>query len=228
MLERFLKSLVVALISLALGAGCTRGNPGGSSRVTIQTPARDKLSALSLPAGRTACWGVNVTGSGIDGTAATSCSPAMGVIAGFQAAGGTISLSVPKGSARKIDLLAYLLPSGASACPALGKPLPPALLTNIYQMGTVTADLTKDEEEVQITAVFPGLANSISTALNMPLACTASSESPIATGTTFGFNTGSTYLEATAGDGSKLIGRSGGVTGQKVLSHASGMKLIVQ
>lgn len=177
MTVRFLKSLIMAFLCLAFFAACTR--PGGqtTSRLVIQVPASlQKVGALSIPANRKACWGANITGPGISGDGASTCSPGTGVTAGYAVSGETISAQVLKGSDRKIDLYLYLLAvNDESNCPGMAAVFPPGHLTSIFLMGSATTDFVDDTTEVEITATYPGDANHLAAALAMPTTCTGNS-----------------------------------------------------
>ena len=177
---RILKSLIPAFYCLAFAAACTRPGSGGTSRIVIQSPQNfGKVGTLSLPAGRTACWGANITGEGVRGANASACSPATGVTAGYKPSGEEISAQVAKGQNRKIDLYVYLLPAGSTAaCPGMAAVIPPAQLMDTYLVGSATADFVEDTTVVEITATFPGLSQNLAATHSMPATCTANAGVP--------------------------------------------------
>ena len=79
-------TLLLVAIALSGISGC---NPapakGESSIIRIITPnSQGKVGDLTgLPASRKACYGINVTGPGIEGVADSQCHPETGIIGGF-------------------------------------------------------------------------------------------------------------------------------------------------
>lgn len=170
--------ILVLVIGISLSFGCSRqaADNGNSSRIVIQAPGgQGKVGALSFPANRKACYGINVTGDGIDGAVGSVCSPATGVVAGFVEPGQQISASVPQGSNRKLELFVYLMPENDnSTCPGMSPTFSASQLTNIYSVAIVNGlSLNKPEQIVELTAVFPGVANHLAAAMSMPATCVA-------------------------------------------------------
>jgi hypothetical protein len=142
--------------------GCSRKQEGLSS-ISIKMPAvHGKVGALTaLPAGRVACYGVSIRGSGISGIPSNSCHPELGQTLGFVAAGETLQASVPKGAGRTFDVYLYLEPSGESnPCPNMGNSFTALSSQNLYLIGTLpSVDLVKETETITITTTYPGDAN---------------------------------------------------------------------
>jgi hypothetical protein len=139
-------------------AGCQRPSAlsDTSSVIDIKAPilTKGKLQALegiegSLPAGKKACFGIDVKGAGIKTSAPTSCSSQLGVHTGFVEEGANLSLTVPMGESRVFRLLMLLVNTGA-ACPALGVPFlsagsPFSAIYNAGQSGPIKVDSTSME-----------------------------------------------------------------------------------
>lgn len=170
--------ILVLTLGIALSFGCSRqaADNGNSSRILIQAPGgHGKVGALSFPVNRKACYGINVTGNGIEGAAGTTCSPSTGVIAGFVEPGQQISAAVPQGSDRTLELYVYLLPENdSSSCPGMSPAFSATQLLNIYRVAKVEGlSLNKPEQVIELTAVFPGVNNHLAATFSMPATCTA-------------------------------------------------------
>lgn len=213
------------LLSFTLGTsfvlGCSRPVSHSSTKIVIQAPAPyGKAGAMAaMPSNRKVCYGVNIFGPGIDQAPATTCNPAMGIVAGFVESGKEISLSVPQGSSRTIELFAYLLSGPSGDCPTVGKVLTPAMLLNTYKVASAE-DITVQgaSQTVEMTASYPGDANYLAATLNMPATCTTAVSGPASGHANFHVSAGA--QEAT-GTGLKLKARIGSVQGTKMLSNAN-------
>ncbi len=183
-MERWLVLIIISAFML----GCQRDKPGGSSTITIQVPRAANtanktggVGAMSaLPTDRKVCYGINVSGPGINGESGNSCSPPTSIRAGFVEPGSEVSVSVPKGSNRVVHLFAFLgEPGQTSPCPEFASNLSPSQLVHTYKIGTATnIDISADQTVVEITADFPGLSNHIAAQLGLPATCTAGATPP--------------------------------------------------
>lgn len=177
------------MVSLA-SAGCQRAPVnGGSGRLIIRAPkslnAFNKTggvgSMASMPSDRKACYGVRVTGKGIDDGATSQCNPLSGIRVGFVEPGKEIVVQVPKGPGRTVELYAYLLPTGSSdACPsqAFQSDLKPEYVVATYKIGVAPNLEVAQDTPVDIVASFPGVSNTIASDLSLPAACTAVTPAP--------------------------------------------------
>lgn len=223
-MARCLKLIFTCGLLFALG--CDRPT-GKSTKITIQAPAaHGKVGALAaLPANRKACYGVNLIEPEVTGTPATQCNPRMGIVAGFKESGEQISVSVNKGSGRTLELYLFLEDTGANdPCPPMGQVLTPAQLLNTYLIGTVS-NLTIEgtEQIVEITAVFPGVANYLAQTMAMPATCTVAAN-PIGPNPKFSVSSG---MQMAVGTGVKLKARLGAAAPAQTLT-GSGHKLIIK
>ena len=206
--------LVLILISSFVTLGCQRDKAGGSSTITIQVPRAlntdNKTGGVgamgALPSDRKVCYGVNVSGPGITVQPANACSPPPSIRAGFVEPGTEVSVSVPKGSGRVVELFAFLGEPGQTApCPAFSPSLSPTQILRTYKIGTASnIDISAEVTVVEITADFPGLSNNIAQQLSLPASCTAGGGQNNAPG----FNTSSGRGIATNGT-MKLYGGFG-------------------
>lgn len=209
-------------------SGCSRPVSNHSTKITIQAPVTlGKIDSLAtMPANRKVCYGVNISGPGIKPEAVTvTCAQTgmtakldVGLLAGFVEPGQEVSLDVPSGSERRIELFAYLLAVGnmATPCPKFDKFLSPNMLTDIYKVGTAENILIQGAQQtVEMTADYPGDNSHLAASLNLPANCAASAPSSHG-----GFQVSSGMQEA-AGTGIKLKARIGSVQGATTLSNAN-------
>ncbi len=204
-----MRQFLIAGFLLILISGCTR-KTNKPSTISIRAPAESshKVGALSaLPAGRKACYGVNITGPGIPKTAATSCSPETGVVAGFVNPGDLIEAQVERGSNREIKLFIFLQNLGENnPCPQMGASFAASQLSQIYLVGTTSnIEISQEVQTVNIEANFPGVAQNIAVTSSLPSTCVAAN--PQTSGRR-GFRVATASQFAT-GTGIKMIGRVG-------------------
>lgn len=163
------------LATLAISVGCTRSEvPEGHGLIQIVTPPRSALESkmtkqgLALPAYLKPCYGVNVTGDGIADTRENACSPAVGFTGGTVGAGERLSVAVPKGNNRSIELHVVLVQND-EACPNLNA----ALLgqsqnrSRTFRSGATSGvSVTGDTQDVEVTLAFPGVLNDLEASAN--------------------------------------------------------------
>lgn len=180
--EQLLSHFYRILLLCVLATACSRAGKDNSSSLIIHTPTLEQLSQrkglsgfATIPANRKACYGVNITGLGID-EYKDSCSPSTGVVVGFVEAGKPIEAFAPRGTNRKIELFLYLMPSGETGpCPVMGKNLGGTTLRSTYLVATAeNVSLLNDTETVSLTIDFPGAANSIAEQFQLAATCSPS------------------------------------------------------
>lgn len=157
--------LFCTLALAALLCGCTRPASELTSTVTIQPPRSgffDRVSSQALtglPAGKKACFGVEVSGPGVPQVSAGSSCVQLGIFAGFTE-GESLSLEVPRGAQRTFQLFLHLV-DAADPCPDFQSGfMTSANAQKTYLAGSATGvTIEKTEETVGISASFPGEAN---------------------------------------------------------------------
>lgn len=162
--------------------GCDRALDQRSQGLQIPTPSLQQLiksnheglqsasAEGAWPADKKICFAVSVTASDIPSNS-SACSPRVGVVAGFVEAGSTLEVMVPKGSARKIELYAFLQTLGG-ACPQMKSPFSDDQVTHVYKVGEVARINIQDANAVvEIQAKFPGLGQHLAQQLNAPATC---------------------------------------------------------
>lgn len=213
-------TLISFTIFLSL-MGCSR-KPMELSKVSIEMPSvHGKVGALAaLPVGRVACYGVSISGSGINSIPASTCAPALGATFGFVPAGGTLYAEVSKGTSRTFDVYLYLQPTGENnPCPNMGSAFANLSSQNLYNIGTLASvNLEKDVENITITTTYPGDANHLYAVNAYSSSCL-----PVVTAPRSGYQISSS-MGVTTGTGYILQGRVGRVVNGPELT-GTGYKL---
>ncbi len=178
-MERLLFFASGLILSFPLITACSRNGRAPSSVSSISIPA-SKLAKLreAIPAGRTPCFGVNVTGSNIPSVTGSSCSPATGILGGYVPAGQDVSVTVASGQTINIDLYLYLLPEGSTAaCPVMTPDFPASQLPDTYIVGTASnINVNSAVVSVDMTVNFPASNQNVTQQIaSIPAACKVAS-----------------------------------------------------
>lgn len=158
-----MRIFAVILIAVAL-LGCTR--PESKSKISIQMPDRAAFlqsikSQEALPASKKACFGINVTGSGISASTPGITCGGVGLYSGFVGEGEVLQVSeVPNGD-KTFELLVYLVDL-AQPCPAFNLGSIQSERANLYSSGSTTANIAGDTT-ITISLNFPGESSSLAT-----------------------------------------------------------------
>lgn len=181
-MKKFVGGILITfsyLVGIAILFGCSRGiQRNSSTSIVLQVPGASQngssVGALaSLPANRKACFGLNITASDI-GSQPQTCGPNTGIVAGFVEPGGTIEVSVPKGSNRKFDLYLFLEAEGENVpCPSMATAWGGGVaIASTYLVGSIEGvELDDDVETLNIDATFPGTSTNLAQQLNLPSSC---------------------------------------------------------
>ncbi len=221
------RKLLLHTALLFLAVACSRGvdKLASSSSVTIRTPNSLVSSGgagtlVALPAGRAACYGINILGAGPDDY--SSCGPMMGIFEGFVPAGGAVTLDVPSKKTVKIQLFLYLKASGStSPCPEFLPEIPASQIADTYLVGeSANVYIDGGEMSVTINGTFPGVSQNIAQTLSLPASCTASSTSGP---TNFSVSAGAQTM---TGTGFNMTARAG--KPMKQVLTGTGFKMIVR
>lgn len=121
------------------------------------------LAGQSFPSGMQVCYGISIVAADLP-ESKNACSGTMGLFGGFVAAGGELSLMVPRGEGRTINLYAFLTEPAAS-CPAWNSAFHEngTNYLKTYRVGSAAGVSTQSDVTVQITANFNGLQSSVAT-----------------------------------------------------------------
>ena len=227
---RTLSKVIFILVSLT-SIGCQREALDTNAVIKFQVPQANNtfnkagsVGAMSaMPSNRKACYGVNITGPGIGTSKANLCSPSTGLTAGYVEPGANIELSVPRGSARKIEVFAFLQDVGQNnACSQFNPSMSAAELLNTYRIGSTTVDIQSAVVEVNISMDFPGESNHLASLLTLPSSCTSTAGSPNRPG--FGVN----GLSGVASSGSVVLYGNVRLSGSGQSASNGSVKLIAQ
>jgi hypothetical protein len=183
-LKQPLKILICGLGLLTAGCSAKTALSTDGSQVSITFPTAAQLSAgharvqgLSVASGydfTLACFAVNVTGQNIPSTTSGNCAIATGVFQGFVAPGGSLSITVPSGTARELDVFSFQRASSSDPCPTAGN-LRGLDLTKIVRVGEIPSfDALSAVVNLSVDLVDPGTTANIITQYSMPNSCSAS------------------------------------------------------
>ena len=193
LLIHLLKSLFILPLGgaalLAIGCSGKVSLDSGGSSVSITFPkAAEKSSQHGLAQGLStgydfsrSCYAVNVTGSGITSTT-LSCSMPVADFQGFVGPGDSISINVPNGTARKLEVFSYLRASSSDPCPTSNAGFHGLDVTKISRVGQVDSfDTLVPVVNLTVDLVDPGTTTVVSQ-YSLPAVCTATSAGTPRTG----------------------------------------------
>lgn len=171
-----LRSILCCLLLLV--SACQR-KVEDSASVTIKFPSSQslqKVGALSAVDATKICYVANVMGSGIAEQAKT-CDIKRGILAGSVAPGAELSVTVPTGSNRTVEIYGVLRNSASEPCPSVqnGWPVP---LTRVYFLGHASnIEVRPPTTTVDISIALPDTSQNILAQYSMPATCNISSAS---------------------------------------------------
>lgn len=163
------------LFTLPLLVSCQRQAEDTAS-LKIQLPSASSfqkgVSAFSQISPTLVCYVVNVTGPGIvDST--KSCDIKRGIFAGSAAPGTELSVTVPSGANRNVEIYGVLRASSSDPCPTVQTGWPYSL-DRVYFLGRVTGiDVRPPTTTVNMTITLPDPSQNILTQFSMPGSCSA-------------------------------------------------------
>lgn len=163
---------VLLLLSLLSLLSCTRAsNTQNKSTLKFdfsKVQSKNSVLVSNFPETSQICYGVNVMGPDIAPRAIT-CGPQLGLTAGFVASGSELSIEVPSGEHRQVELYMYL-PLPGEACPLVDQSKIDSSL--LYKVGTKSeVSFNTPEVTLEIPVVFPGYDHSIHDDLALPASC---------------------------------------------------------
>ena len=189
-MARFGTLLVLGASTLLMvSCGLVKPNGGEDATVRIRFPAvatlnevrkPDAVGTLAAADFAKSCFIVNVTGSGITPgmdpnapvAAGVSCDIKRGVFKGSVKPGDQIAITVPYGTARRLEVFAYQRDAETDACPALGADFGKLSKEKIIRVGLVeTFDTTARDVVVPVELRMPASNVNIITQYGMSLAC---------------------------------------------------------
>ena len=206
--------------SLLIGCGTSQSSTSAHLSVSFPQAAIQAASSSSSTYDFSrACFAINVTSSDIPSAKKNSCDVSRGIFQGFVAPGGSVTLTVPKGSARKLEVFSYLRASAAASCQSLvdfGSFAP----NKITRVGLVpTFDTQTDNVTLDVTLTAPATSDNLVTQYSLASTCSVgdaqqASSAAITSG----------HVHSTGG---KLVIEAS-ISGQKNNVHLSGGALQIQ
>jgi hypothetical protein len=187
--SNFLKYLLNPSLILSLGLllSCQPSGQQSGSSVVLKFPTAAQLSSkaqnMSLGAFdfSRACFAANITGNGIQNLPPTTCDVPTGVHSDFVAPGSSVSLSVPKGTARRLEIFSYLKNNASDPCPNSKNGFQGLDLTKIARIGQVNSfDVAASVENVSVEVMAPLNGVNAITQYALPLSCLPKTNVPSA------------------------------------------------
>lgn len=178
---RRLKYRVLTALVIFSVFGCAPPTNSSRSKISIRLPGAstgassskaESVSASSAYDFSLACYAVNVKGSDIPALkSAGTCDIPRGIFAGFVAAGGSLTLDVPRGSARSLEIFSFLRDSSTAPCPTLHD-FGSLARNKIARVGRVPSfDTQAAEVELEVTISAPAAGVSVVSQYSLPSSC---------------------------------------------------------
>lgn len=221
-LSNSLSLLVLCFVPFVLGS-CAK-TTGEDSRITIRFPdgksqasnTSEKVSAMNFDFSL-ACYAVNVTAETIPLAPPRTCEIPIGVFAGFIPAGGQISLMIPNGYKRKLEVFAYQRSSLSESCAALSGGFGSVNKSKVARVGEVLSfDTVQPSVELVVSVSPPPSGVNILTQYSLSNAC-ALAGSPSGEGTARVTLGGGTLTSSSF----KIVGSVSAQTNEQVLTSSS-------
>ena len=211
--------ILSAALVLFVQFGCSK-KAADTSTVILQftdnSSSSQKVGSLSVGL-QDACFIANIKGEGIISSKAGSCDVEVGVFGGSVDKNGTLTLTVPRGNSRKLEIYAYFRASTAVPCPALDKGFGNLDRTLVAKVGeNPSFNIDQPEVTVPVTVSAPAAGVNVGTQFSMPATCIASNTTTPKS--TRGISAGGGRLMSTS---FVLDGRINGVQKEARLSSTS-------
>lgn len=123
------------------------------------------------------CYAVNITAADLPITTTGQCDLPIGVFQGFVPPGTSISVDVPRGKSRKLQILAYQKVSVSDPCPTGRTNISDLALARLAQVGMV-ASFDAEAEEVTLHVKMTAPTTTLAQQMAMPAACQPSNGLP--------------------------------------------------
>ncbi len=220
-----LLSVVFSVIVITGFVGCGSKKATDSARVTLSFPKIDAKTAQSKSESAAAsydfslaCFAISVTASDITPSGGGTCDIAVGIFYGFAAPGTSVSLVVPSGSARKMEVFAYRRTSLSETCPTGKTNLKDLEIERLSRVGVISSfDVSPPEVSVNITLTEP--SGNVVSQYSLPTSCLpVSAPPPTATPTADRPRTSTAGLAA---GGKQTLSTSSGYRGEISVGQSS-------
>lgn len=217
-----LLSLLV-LCSVPFVLSSCANSAGEDSRITIRFPdgksqASEKVSAMNFNFSL-ACYAVNVTADSIPLAQPRTCEIPIGVFSGFTPAGGQISLMIPNGFRRKLEVFAYQRSSLNESCAKVSGGFGSVSKSKIAKVGEVLSfDTVQPNVDLVVNVSPPASGVNLLTQYSLPNTCSIA-----------GAPSGEGMAHVTLGHGNllsksgniKIVGSVSAQTNEQVLTSSS-------
>lgn len=222
--KKSLFSSVLTLVTLTLILSSCGKKEDPDSKITIRFPdgksqssnSNQKVSAMNFDFSL-ACYAVNVTADTITQTLPKTCEIPIGVFAGFIPAGGQVSVIVPNGYKRKLEVFAYQRSSATEACATSSGGFGTVNKSRIARVGEVLSfDTVQPVVDLAVKVLAPSTGVNLLTQYSLPNTC-AVAFTPKGSGSS-GLTLGQSTLTSAS---YKVFGSVSAQTNQKVLTSSS-------
>ena len=174
-------------LCLAMLLSCQAKSPSGTSSLNIHFPAasqmpdqirdqaKGKVQSLATKSYdfSKVCYSANISGVGIPAASQnSSCDIQMGIFSGFVAPGGSVSISIPQGSSRSLQIFTYTRASASDPCPTSAQSFQGLDLSKVVRVGEVRSfDALDPQVTVNVDVYAPADGVNLLTQYSLPSAC---------------------------------------------------------
>jgi hypothetical protein len=207
---------LLGILAIVVLGGCAAKKPSGAgnSRVAIAFPTESQLNKVSTKFVSAfaqtydfarVCFAVSVTGAGIPlAVSNAACDVPVGVFQGFVAPGGSVSMEIPSGTARRLEVIAFARSSTSEPCPT-GPSLQGLNVMRLAQVGVIDSfDAVEPNVVVEVQMKVP--SQNLAEQNNLPLSCRINSLTPLLASSAF-----TSGRAVQVGGGFKLVGAVSGL-----------------
>jgi hypothetical protein len=227
MLRRVGRYLLLTIGPLLPILGCNTKSAQQSSKVSVTFPqAQSNRSAVRnlSSVGKLdynfslACYAINITAPDIANSAASACGVPVGLFSGFVAPGTDLTISVPHGTARELQVYAFLRPSAGDSCPTQTS-LQGLDLSTVARLGVVSSfDTMSDTVDLTVNLTAPADGTSLASQGLLPATCV-----PPPLATTANVVAGASTL---TGGGYTMVGKVSGLKNE-MFYQAGGQYIVI-
>lgn len=175
------RSVLLTLACLLFAVGCSKKDSGSSSlsssSLLMQMPGRSLHGDLSSLSG-TACFAINISGSGLPSQPANTCDPAYGQMTKLIAPGQSVEIETEQGSNRKLEML-YVISDIPCEQYDGSQPLGERFGSNrVFRLGYKEGlNFDKDEVVVNLEIEYPAPSNSFKNLYSFSASCDKAGDS---------------------------------------------------
>ncbi len=181
----FVRTTVAITVAAFSLSACNSKKAADSTRMTLVFPQAKVLGIQNKPESSSgafdfakACFAISVTASDITSSSGDGiCDIPVGIFYGFVAPGASVSLMIPSGAARKLEVFAYTRTSSTDSCPSGKTNLKDLELERLTRVGLISSfDVSPPEITLTVNLTEPS-AN-LATQYALPDSCQPASQPP--------------------------------------------------